>query len=284
MALTSYQPRFLRQPHGLVRINEKHWLADNLLFAHSGLQGFVRHEPATPILQALRRPAERGQINGLAVYGNNAAYEEFEVVCEQPNTLTLSAWSVVDSALSNNSGIISVGLPGVRSSLSLHVVSPSVDPALRASNTNGATGLTATGGGVAGQLQHLVGVARSGSDREIYINGASSGTSSVSRAIGGTSRVLIAADRSGTSGAIGNQARTEGSFAALQLVIDRGLADEEVDRLYREQLSDPWALFAPKRIWVPMAAAASGVPTLSLPTYVPGSLTSTGFRPRVTAT
>lgn len=42
-------------------------------------------------------------------------------------------------------------------------------------------------------------------------------------------------------------------------------------------------LFAPRRIWVPQAAIA-GLPTLSLPTYTPGSLTATGFRPRVTAT
>ena len=32
------------------------------------------------------------------------------------------------------------------------------------------------------------------------------------------------------------------------------------------------------------AAAGSSLPTLSLPTYVPGSLTTTGFRPRVTYT
>lgn len=48
--------------------------------------------------------------------------------------------------------------------------------------------------------------------------------------------------------------------------------------------TSPWDfIFAPRRIWVPQAAI-SGLPTLSLPTYVPGSLTATGFRPRVTAT
>jgi hypothetical protein len=47
---------------------------------------------------------------------------------------------------------------------------------------------------------------------------------------------------------------------------------------------DPWQLFAPRRIFVPITAAGSTLPTLSIPTYVPGSLTTTGFRPRVTAT
>lgn len=48
--------------------------------------------------------------------------------------------------------------------------------------------------------------------------------------------------------------------------------------------TNPWRLFAPRtqRIWAP--TAASGLPTLSAATYVPGSLTATGFRPRVTAT
>ncbi len=40
----------------------------------------------------------------------------------------------------------------------------------------------------------------------------------------------------------------------------------------------------PQSIFVPEIAAGSGLPTLSAPTYVPGSLTSTSFRPRVTAT
>ena len=48
-------------------------------------------------------------------------------------------------------------------------------------------------------------------------------------------------------------------------------------------VENPWQLFAPRRIWVPQAAI-TGLPTLSLPTYTPGSLTATGFRPRVTAT
>lgn len=47
--------------------------------------------------------------------------------------------------------------------------------------------------------------------------------------------------------------------------------------------ANPWGeLFAPRRIFVPMSAGVS-VPTLSAATYMPGSLTSSGFRPRVTA-
>lgn len=59
---------------------------------------------------------------------------------------------------------------------------------------------------------------------------------------------------------------------------------DEADIPRRTEISrNPWRLFAPRRIWVPQAPLPS-LPTLSLPTYTPGSLTATGFRPRVTAT
>ncbi len=54
--------------------------------------------------------------------------------------------------------------------------------------------------------------------------------------------------------------------------------------LLQEIGMNPWQLFAPRQIWIPTTAAASFNPTLSLPTHVPGSLTSSAFRPRVTAT
>ena len=46
--------------------------------------------------------------------------------------------------------------------------------------------------------------------------------------------------------------------------------------------ASPWQLFAPRRIPIPTPAAAA-VPTLSASTYVPGSMTSTGWRPQITA-
>jgi hypothetical protein len=46
-----------------------------------------------------------------------------------------------------------------------------------------------------------------------------------------------------------------------------------------------WELSRPRRIFVPVSVGGGGaLPTLSAATYVPNSLTSTGFRPRVTAT
>ena len=62
-------------------------------------------------------------------------------------------------------------------------------------------------------------------------------------------------------------------------VWNRMLGDAEVAAL----TENPQRLYSQRRIWVPQAAI-TGLPTLSLPTYTPGSLTATGFRPRVTAT
>lgn len=43
------------------------------------------------------------------------------------------------------------------------------------------------------------------------------------------------------------------------------------------------APFLPRRVWVPRGSAAPSLPTLSSATYKPGTLTSSGFQPRVTA-
>lgn len=53
----------------------------------------------------------------------------------------------------------------------------------------------------------------------------------------------------------------------------------------KRQLSDnPYILVADRRIPVPVSAAAPSVPTLSASTYKPGTLTSSGWQPRITAT
>ena len=102
--------------------------------------------------------------------------------------------------------------------------------------------------------------------------------SSVSGSPAGTSAAL----QVGISGLV--RASSGAAYAATNVVLGvfwgRALTDAEI----RQVSADPWQLFAPRQIWIPTTAAASFNPTLSLPTYVPGSLTSSAFRPRVTAT
>ena len=74
---------------------------------------------------------------------------------------------------------------------------------------------------------------------------------------------------------------TERAFVYAAGAYDRALQDVEIAQL----TANPWQLFAPRRIWVPVAAAGGAtLPTLSNATFVPGSVTATSFRPRVTAT
>ena len=64
-------------------------------------------------------------------------------------------------------------------------------------------------------------------------------------------------------------------FAAIQ----GELTQDELQAL----ADNPGLLFEPLRIWVPASAGAPSLPTLSALTTKPGTLTSTGFTPRVTA-
>ena len=58
-------------------------------------------------------------------------------------------------------------------------------------------------------------------------------------------------------------------------VFDALLSEEE-----KQELNNPGALWSARRIYIPTAAAATALPTLSLPTAV--DITATSFRPRVT--
>lgn len=84
--------------------------------------------------------------------------------------------------------------------------------------------------------------------------------------------------QSGVSGGSSTLSSDWSSFYTLHLTKSLTLA----------QLIDleknPWAIFAPRRVVLPMNVIAGGsLPRPSSATYVPGSITSTGFRPRVTA-
>ena len=64
------------------------------------------------------------------------------------------------------------------------------------------------------------------------------------------------------------------------LEMQRYISDAQLNDFVRR----PFAWIAPRRIYIPAPAAGGGIPTLSNSTYVTGSLTSTGWRPQVTAT
>lgn len=71
--------------------------------------------------------------------------------------------------------------------------------------------------------------------------------------------------------------RTTPHAVSMAAAIPRDLRDQATDLAI-----NPWQLFQPRRIWVPQSAI-SGLPTLSASTYKPGTLTASGWTPRITA-
>lgn len=74
-----------------------------------------------------------------------------------------------------------------------------------------------------------------------------------------------------------------GAVYANAVIAEAGVWSFPVSSQMAQHLSSsPSAPYTPRRIWAPQVGI-TGLPILSLPTYVPSSLTASGFRPRVTA-
>jgi hypothetical protein len=114
-----------------------------------------------------------------------------------------------------------------------------------------------------------IGLTKKGNTIRVFFNKQSASTSSGNGGI----------RRSAGSG-IGYNSGSAFARTYLSAVTSTVLSDSAMFSV----LDNPWQLFAPqtRRIWGP-SAGAGGVPTLSASTYVPGSLTSTGWRPQITA-
>ena len=130
-----------------------------------------------------------------------------------------------------------------------------------------------TASGVVAQGGVYVVAGSYGAENRLYCNGVLVGVDS-----GG----LVTAQ--GTAAWVGHDggAAEDWSDGGIGLIAawDRQLSTDEVCELS----ANPWQLFEPQRIWVPVSAGGSTTYTLSAPTYVPGSITSTGLTARVTVT
>lgn len=140
---------------------------------------------------------------------------------------------------------------------------------------SGATDIDSTGVAKAFGPSVLV-MAGDSSGAEIWVGGAQVLTSATGPSAQSTSRIVLFGERAANTGYA-----TSGSVW-LYLGLPYRLPASEVARLAKTRPEALFAeVFAPRRIFVPMGGAS--LPTLSAATYMPGSLTSSGFRPRVTA-
>ena len=276
MALSGYQPRLLCQPDGLVRINDAHWLARDLVWAHSGLQAFAYGRPQPAVAPAARKTALGGTDNpalsnasGWSPDGTN--YEDHLLgFSGLDKPLTLSVWwagvgnSVFDT-------ILAVGVAaGGNGGLYLQRRNDETVAAGTMQTNGAAIAAISPNGFSASRWEHAAGVWISTTSRQAFSNGVGGTVETTSRTnptsidrvriCGSTASAPIAAK----SGAV--------TDVALPMVIARALSADEIARLHAEQRSNPWGLFAERRIWVPSAGAGGGV-TL---TAAQGSYTLTG--------
>jgi len=132
-----------------------------------------------------------------------------------------------------------------------------------------------TGGTLQNNTRYVIGAGVAGAAGAIYSNGAlvTSVASGLS-ARATTGRVALS-----TNSALAD-VLSDAALFEYYLQWNRRLSDAEQQMAATDEV---WQLFAPRQIWVPYTAAPA-IPTLSAPTFVPGSLSTTGWRGRVTAT
>lgn len=262
MALLPLPPRpLLRQPSHLARISERHWLARDLVFAHSGYGAFIFGRPVADTPSALRvRALEGNQHPGLRHSAGWAAdstnYETYDVGIALAMPLTLSAWwygpagTTVDPILGvRRSGANAGGWSLDRNSTE--------SPLARAMSTAGTSTTVLTTGYsfVASDWTHGVAFFESTTSRGIYGNGGSETLNTTLRTgPSDATQIIVAGSVAATAGA----ANSVINGIALPIVLNRRLSAAEVAELYEEQRSNPWALFTERKIWVPVSSGGGG--------------------------
>jgi hypothetical protein len=261
------------QPQDAVNIDWDNPITKGLTFLYFGDQDLTTQKLATNGSGVSRRGTTRTFTgsNGAVLGGFPAsitasdAWSQLAVV--RPSTLTTrNAPSSTDGANAT------IGMAMGYTTSSAAFIYPKGDTAAFTAET--ASGFWESGKWIVAGASYifLVGASRA----KVYKNGALFGTPAITNeaVVNASGNLRVgAADGTNFKGWVGD--------VGLVAFWSRELAETE----QRSLGDNPWQLFEPRRIPIPYAAAAGNWPNiLSVPTYVPGSLTSTGFRPRVTAT
>lgn len=273
-------PPWTRQPQYAARLKRSHWLYDDLIFVHSGTHGYVYGEPVAPTLDAPRVPKSgiygSHLNNSLCFSGDGTNYATYALPKNNALPLTLSGWAFGINANSTDN-LVRITETGAVAGVELNRTTLELFEARARTSANSSNAASSTGTWVSGAWHHGVAVHVSSVSRIAYFDGGNSGSTTTGRDPGtALNTVEILRLGSPTISATALQG------VQLPMVIGRALSAVEVAQLYEEQRQDPWALFERRRIWVPASTGAT-VPTLSASTYVTGSLTSTGWRPQITA-
>jgi len=278
------------------RINPRHWLAKDLLFAYTGAIAFLRGRPVhmsnvgevhykkvigphTNSATFLQPHFSRSANISTGATGGSTKFPYYETGGHS-SILTLSWWWNVAS----NQGSTGLGSGGP-SSGAFGAVAGILFGIPRASfyTSSGTSSTLGSGGTYLGSVwRHTVVIHGGLTSRAIYDNGGTKQSASSSFDIGSThTQISMLGARHG-AGYVLNGLSNSTKGTGLPLAISRVLSDAEVAKLYQEQLVNPWNLFT-RSIWVPVGIPASGgTPTLSNLTAHTILSTSTKLRVDVT--
>ena len=288
MPLSSSAKRFVGQPINQKRIelNPQHWLADRVIFVHTGRTALLRGRPVLPsesapfdkVLGARTASTVTSAFDSsLNILPDGTAYETYETGGHPGLMVSLSVWVNRDA----NSG---VGVGYINSTATaggfIRIVQGGVNNRISVQTS------TATAGAAVNTSQDEwsqgVGSFSSTVLRKVWLNGANPATSTQNRAAQAIhDRITIARSLDGTT--YGLTAGLGVSGIALPMVINGVFNDDEVAHLYEEQRTRPWALFKerPTQIWL---GAAVNSPTITLNNINAYNITSSGFNVRGNAT
>ena len=236
------------------------------LFVGPGQRSVLRGDVLT-----LSGVVEQRFVDGIAAsYFSNSHLSETSIVQAVP--LTLAAVGYVENVSSSARTLVSIANPfadsnyfqlGTNTNGTIRVVARSSPQGYHASNTTNAVQLN----------RHFValGVYASESSRVAWLNGLKAAANTVTVSPTNQTRTRY--------GSLARSVAGDGMLGgiALAAIWGRALTDDEAVSFS----ANPWQLFAPRTQYIPTASGVL-VPTLSLSTFVPGTLTASGWRPQVT--
>lgn len=236
---------------------------------YAGLRSFNDPDTVQLVPQALT-----SRVEGRCILFNGARYWDSGF---SPNTSEISLIVIAAQGSTTNALLVSSCAASGDDGIELLCGATAGQTSLRINTTGSALQTSTAATGLNDSRAHVYAASwRSGEGANFWVDGRLiATTSALSGTLNSTQNLMLA--RRGAT-----YMTTAGGYGLLMAAWDSASVVESLG--YRLRLPDVWdALYEPRRIFVPQAAA-SGLPTLSAATYVPGSLSSSGFRPRVTAT
>lgn len=260
-------------------LDNSHWLVKKGLVFYSPAPGIALSGKGQILPLSHAMPDSPDGTMGLTVVGNAVNYDDYAISLPGSTPFTLIAWGkVVDTT--NDHVLLGVGIAGQNEHRALISMdgtdSGGIDRcyAFCKDGTAAVQVFTAAGAYTANRWHMVTGIFGSATDMRIYRDGALQGaqTSGVNFPTTTMTRLFVGSAPGVSPSALRNGDRVSGCICVLG-----ALTEEEVSRLYYEQLKNPWSLLKPasKSIWFD-SAVGGGTQNLAPSLY---SDTDTFFSP-----